>query len=81
MAELAAELGIAAGGVYHYFGGKEALLRRICVELTEPLHPRALTRSRAATTRPTALRALVACGSSTSSSTATTCSSSSRSAT
>ena len=42
MAELAAELGIAAGGVYHYFGGKEALLRRICLELTEPLHPRAL---------------------------------------
>jgi len=42
MAELAAELGIASGGVYHYFGGKEALLRRICLELTEPLHPRAL---------------------------------------
>jgi AcrR family transcriptional regulator len=42
MADLAAELGIAAGGVYHYFGGKEALLRRICLELTEPLQPRAL---------------------------------------
>ena len=28
MADLARELGIAAGGVYHYFGGKEALLRR-----------------------------------------------------
>jgi TetR/AcrR family transcriptional regulator, cholesterol catabolism regulator len=41
MADLAAELGIAAGGVYHYFGGKEALLQRICLELTEPLHPRA----------------------------------------
>ena len=41
MAELASELGIAAGGVYHYFGGKEALLRRICLELTDPLHPRA----------------------------------------
>ena len=41
MADLAAELGIAAGGVYHYFGSKEALLRRICLELTEPLHPRA----------------------------------------
>jgi TetR/AcrR family transcriptional regulator, cholesterol catabolism regulator len=41
MADLAGALGIAAGGVYHYFGGKEALLRRICLELTEPLHPRA----------------------------------------
>ena len=41
MADLAAELGIAAGGVYHYFGGKEALLQRICLELTEPLQPRA----------------------------------------
>ncbi len=41
MADLAAELGIAAGGVYHYFGGKESLLRRICLQLTEPLHPRA----------------------------------------
>jgi TetR/AcrR family transcriptional regulator, cholesterol catabolism regulator len=42
MADLAAELGIATGGVYHYFGGKEALLQRICLQLTEPLHPRAL---------------------------------------
>jgi AcrR family transcriptional regulator len=41
MADLAAELGIAAGGVYHYFGGKEALLQRICLQLTEPLHARA----------------------------------------
>ena len=41
MADLAAELGIAAGGVYHYFGGKESLLRRICLQLTEPLQPRA----------------------------------------
>jgi TetR/AcrR family transcriptional regulator, cholesterol catabolism regulator len=41
MADLAAELGIATGGLYHYVGGKEALLRRICLELTEPLQPRA----------------------------------------
>jgi TetR/AcrR family transcriptional regulator, cholesterol catabolism regulator len=41
MAELAAELGIAAGSVYHYFGGKEAMLLRICLQLTESLHPRA----------------------------------------
>ena len=41
MADLAAEVGIAVGSAYHYFGGKEALLERICLELTEPLHPRA----------------------------------------
>ena len=41
MAGLSRELGLAAGGLYHYFGGKEALLRRICLELTEPLLPRA----------------------------------------
>jgi AcrR family transcriptional regulator len=41
MADLASDLGIAAGAVYHYFGGKEALLLRICLELTEPLHARA----------------------------------------
>jgi AcrR family transcriptional regulator len=41
MAALAAEAGIAAGGIYHYFPSKEALLRRICLELTEPLYPRA----------------------------------------
>ena len=41
MADLAAEVGIAVGSAYHYFGGKEALLQRICLELTEPLHPRA----------------------------------------
>ena len=41
MADLAAELGIATGGLYHYVGGKEALLRRICLELTEPLLRRA----------------------------------------
>jgi AcrR family transcriptional regulator len=41
MADLAGEVGIAVGSAYHYFGGKEALLQRICLELTEPLHPRA----------------------------------------
>jgi TetR/AcrR family transcriptional regulator, cholesterol catabolism regulator len=41
MADLAAELGIATGGLYHYVGGKETLLRRICLQLTEPLHGRA----------------------------------------
>ena len=41
MADLAAQLGVATGGLYHYVGGKEALLRRICLQLTEPLHGRA----------------------------------------
>lgn len=37
MQQLAAELGIAAGGLYHYFGGKQALLIAICDELMDPL--------------------------------------------
>jgi AcrR family transcriptional regulator len=37
MQELAEELGIAAGGLYHYFRGKEELLIAICDELTDPL--------------------------------------------
>jgi AcrR family transcriptional regulator len=37
VAELARELDIAAGGLYHYFGGKEALAVEICESLTEPL--------------------------------------------
>lgn len=35
--QLARELGIATGGLYHYFGGKEQLLIAICNELMEPL--------------------------------------------
>jgi len=35
--ELADALGIAAGGLYHYFAGKEQLLIAICDELVEPL--------------------------------------------
>ncbi len=35
--ELAKEVGIAAGGLYHYFGSKEQLLIRICDELMDPL--------------------------------------------
>jgi TetR/AcrR family transcriptional regulator, cholesterol catabolism regulator len=35
--ELAHALGIAAGGLYHYFGSKEQLLIRICDQLMEPL--------------------------------------------
>jgi TetR/AcrR family transcriptional regulator, cholesterol catabolism regulator len=60
MADLAAELGIAAGGVYHYFGGKESLLRRICLELTEPLQPRARAALEGHADPADRLRALVA---------------------
>jgi len=35
--DLAEGLGIAAGGLYHYFGGKEHLLIRICDQLMDPL--------------------------------------------
>lgn len=59
MADLAAGLGIAAGGVYHYFGGKEALLERICLQLTEPLHPRALAALEGRDDPAARLRALV----------------------
>lgn len=41
MQELAEELGIAAGSVYHYFRGKEQLLIAICDQLMEPLLDRA----------------------------------------
>jgi AcrR family transcriptional regulator len=35
--DLADALGIAAGGLYHYFGSKEQLLIRICDQLMDPL--------------------------------------------
>jgi len=41
MQQLADELGVAAGGLYHYFGGKEALLIAICDELMDPLFDQA----------------------------------------
>jgi AcrR family transcriptional regulator len=37
MQQLAEDLGIAAGGLYHYFGGKEHLLIAICDQLMHPL--------------------------------------------
>jgi AcrR family transcriptional regulator len=43
MQQLAEGLGIAAGSLYHYFGGKEHLLIAICDELMDPL----LTEARA----------------------------------
>jgi AcrR family transcriptional regulator len=39
--ELADALGIAAGGLYHYFAGKEELLIAICDQLMDPLLARA----------------------------------------
>jgi AcrR family transcriptional regulator len=41
MADVADAVGIAAGGLYHYVGGKEQLLIRICDQLMEPLLARA----------------------------------------
>ncbi|MCW3010495.1 MAG: TetR/AcrR family transcriptional regulator [Solirubrobacterales bacterium] len=35
--QLAEALGIAAGGIYHYFSGKEQLLIAICDDLVNPL--------------------------------------------
>ncbi len=37
VAQLTDELDLAAGGLYHYFSGKEQLLIGICDELMEPL--------------------------------------------
>jgi TetR/AcrR family transcriptional regulator, cholesterol catabolism regulator len=39
--QLADELGLAAGSLYHYFGGKEQLLIAICDQLMDPLLTRA----------------------------------------
>lgn len=37
IADLSAATGLAAGGIYHYIGSKEALLVAICDELLDPL--------------------------------------------
>jgi TetR/AcrR family transcriptional regulator, cholesterol catabolism regulator len=37
MQQLAEDLGVAAGSLYHYFGGKEQLLIAICDQLMDPL--------------------------------------------
>ena len=39
--QLADQLGLASGSLYHYFGGKEALLIAICNEIMDPLLERA----------------------------------------
>ena len=37
VSQLAEEIGLATGAVYHYFSGKQDLLVEICDQLTEPL--------------------------------------------
>ena len=37
VAQLAEDLGLATGALYHYFPGKEQILIEICGQLTEPL--------------------------------------------
>ena len=39
--DLAEEMGLSVGSLYHYFGGKEQLLIAICDQLLEPLLERA----------------------------------------
>ena len=60
--ELAQQIGLAAGGIYHYFGSKEQLLIAICDELVDPLLARArdLLEEQADATPEARLRALVA---------------------
>ncbi len=41
MSDLTEATGLAAGGLYHYIGSKEALLVRVCDQLMEPLLERA----------------------------------------
>lgn len=41
MQDLASSMGLATGALYHYFGGKEQLLIKICDQLVEPLLARA----------------------------------------
>lgn len=41
--ELSEAIGLAAGGIYHYFGGKEQLLIHICDQLMDPLLDEART--------------------------------------
>jgi AcrR family transcriptional regulator len=43
IADLTEATGLAAGGIYHYIGSKEALLVEICDELLEPLLEQART--------------------------------------
>jgi AcrR family transcriptional regulator len=57
--ELAHAVGIAAGGLYHYFGSKEQLLIRICDQLMNPLLAEARELVAAGDDAPTTLRNLI----------------------
>ena len=58
--ELTEAMGLASGGLYHYFASKEQLLIRICDQLMEPLLERdARARSRRMPRAEDQLRALV----------------------
>jgi TetR/AcrR family transcriptional regulator, cholesterol catabolism regulator len=59
MQELASTMGLATGALYHYFGGKEQLLRAICDQLMEPLLQRAQALAAADAEPREQLRALV----------------------
>lgn len=59
MQQLADELGVAVGGLYHYFPGKEQLLIAICDELMDPLLGEARALGDAGLAPPAHLRALV----------------------
>lgn len=59
VSELAAELGMAAGGLYHYFSGKEELLIAICDQLMDPLLADAEALQAAGGTTEERLRALL----------------------
>jgi AcrR family transcriptional regulator len=58
--QLADELGLAAGSLYHYFGSKEQLLIAICDQLMDPLLNDARTITASDDNSTTQLRALVA---------------------
>jgi AcrR family transcriptional regulator len=59
MQQLADDLGVAAGSLYHYFGGKEQLLIAICDQLMDPLLEEARTLLRTDDPPEVRLRALV----------------------
>jgi AcrR family transcriptional regulator len=59
MQQLAEDLGVAAGSMYHYFGGKEELLIAICDQLMDPLLSEARALEQEALPADEHLRALV----------------------
>lgn len=59
MQQLASDLGIAVGNLYHYFGGKEQLLVAICDDLMKPLLAKARAEADDGRSSAAALRALV----------------------